>query len=223
MSYQPPPPPQQPYGYYGAYPPQGYWAPPPQIDPKDLRPPRLWYWLSAIPAVVGTGIAIFLLVDLIGQFDTGIANFRTPGSTTVELDAGDERGIYLQTAGAPGARPASSVSLSCSVAAPGGRPVELKGASGFTITSGSDEYVEDSRFVAPADGAYDVGCSSPTGVPAAVGPHVALRNFWGPLVGMILAFLAGITISAIIAVVTAVRRSHHKQRLRREAVQDASA
>ena len=234
MSYPPPPPPLGPpppqppygpgygYGYgYGGYPPQQPWTPPPRIDPSRLRPSRLWYWLSAIPVLVGTVIAVVLLVNLIQQFDTDLDNFRTPGSVTVTMDEGDEKGIYLQTAGTPGARRPSAVTLSCSVRGARERSVPLKDASAFTLTINSDEYVEQYRFVAPADGAYVVGCSEPSGAPAAVGPHIAVRRILGPVIGMIVAFLAGVAVSAIIAIVTAVKRSNHKQQLQREALQGA--
>lgn len=225
MSYPPPPPPggyppQQPYGYgygYGGYPPQQYWTPPPPIDPKQLRPSRLWYWLSPIPVLIGTAIAIVLLVGLVKQLDTDLDHFQTPGSDTVTMDKNDEKGIYLQTAGTAGARGASQVTLSCSVRDAREESVALRDTSGFTLTINDDVYVEQSRFKAPADGTYRVSCSEPSGVPVAVGPHIAVRRFLGPIAGMIVAFLAGIAGTALIAVVTAVRRSSHKQRLQREA------
>ena len=218
----PPQPPygQQPYGYgygYGGYPPPPQWTPPPRIDPQLIKPSRLWYWLSAIPAVVGTVIAVVLLVEIIGQFDFDLDRMRTPQPVTVSMDKDDEKGIYLQTSGDPAARSASAATLSCRVRDARERPVPLKDASGFTLTVNEDEFVEQWRFVAPADGRYTVTCGAPEGVPAAVGPHVAVRRFWAPLVGMIVAFLAGIAIAVTMAVVTGVKRSNHKSRLQREA------
>ena len=226
---QPPQPPQPPYGYgygygyppppYGGYPaPQPYWTPP-RIDPGQLKPSRLWYWLSPIPLVIGAGIAIVLLVGVIQQFNTDLHRFRTPGSVVVKLDKNDERGIYLQTRGAPGARSASSALVSCSVRSSLTGPVTLKDASGFTLTLNSDEYEEQYRFVAPTEGEFTVTCRNPAGIPMAVGPHVAVRRFLGPVVGMIAAFLLGLIATVVIAVVTGVRRSNHKQRLQREALQ----
>jgi hypothetical protein len=209
-----------PYGYGGYPPQQPYWAPPPRIDPKDLKPSRLWYWLSPIPMLIGTAIAIVLLVGLIGQFDTDLDHFVTPGHVAMTLDKGDERGIYLQTAGTAGARSGSGATLSCSarnVATE--RTLPLKDASALTLTLGDDEYVEQWRFVAPADGNYVVSCQEPSGVPAAVGPHIAVRRFLGPVLGMIVAFLVGLAATAVIAIVTGVKRSNHKQRLQREARQ----
>jgi hypothetical protein len=239
----PPPPPgpggypprqQPPYGYgyppyqgyppYPGYPPQQpYWTPPPRIDPKQLRPSRLWYWLAPIPALIGTTIAIILLVGIIEQFTTGLKHFRTPHSVTVQLDKNDERGIYLQTSGTVGARSPSDVNPRCTVRDAREHTISLKDASGFNITSDNDDYEEVQRFVAPADGAYTVTCTRPSGLPMAVGPHVALRRFWGPLVGLIFAFVVGVGATAVIAIVTGVRRSNHKQRLQREALQRAQA
>jgi hypothetical protein len=234
VSYPPPPPPppqgpppgqypaQQPYGY-GYYPPQQPWTPPPRIDPSLLKPSRLWYWLSPIPVVIGTAIAIVLLIGLIGQLDTNLDHLVTPGHVAMTLHKGDERGIYLQTAGTAGARSASGATLSCSARNVGTeRTVPLKDASALTLTLGNDEYVEQWRFVAPADGNYVVSCQEPPGVPAAVGPHIAVRRFLGPVLGMIVAFLLGLAATAIIAIVTGVKRSNHKQRLQREATEAAS-
>jgi hypothetical protein len=226
VSYPPPPPPPgqyppqpPPYGYGGYPPQQPYWTPPPRIDPKLLKPSRLWYWLSPIPAVIGTAIAIVLLVGVINQFDTNLDHFVAPGTVAMTLDKGDEKGIYLQTAGTAGSRSASGATLSCNVRAVSGGSVRLRDASGFTLTLNDDEYVEQWRFVAPADGNYVVACREPPGAPAAVGPHLAVRRVLGPIVGMIVAFLIGVAATAIIAIVTGVKRSNHKQRLQREARQ----
>lgn len=221
VNYPPSPPPgrQPPHGYgYGGQPPPQYWTPPPPIDPKLLEPSRLWYWLSPIPALIGTATAIVLLVGVIQQFDADLDHLRTPGSVTVSVDKGDERGIYVQTAGAPGATsPARAVS--CTVRDSREARVPLRDTSGLTLTINSDEYVEQDRFTAPADGTYVVSCTDPSGLPVAVGPHIAVRRFFWPVVGMIGVFLAGVVLTAAIAVVTGVRRSNHKQRLQREALQ----
>jgi hypothetical protein len=228
VSPQPPPPP--PYGYppgpgqppygshgYGGYPPQQYWPPPPpRIDPKELRPSRVWYWLSAVPAVVGCIIAVVLLVEVINRFDTDFDRFTTPARVTVNLDKDDERGIYLHRFGHPRSASASGAVVSCSVRGPNERSIPLRDASSFTLTINNDEFVEQQRFVAPVSGQYVVSCQEPSGVPLALGPHLAFRQFWGPIIGMILAAVLGILLSAVIAIVTAVRRSNHKQRLQRE-------
>jgi hypothetical protein len=230
VSYPPPPPqgpppgqypPQPPYGYgYGGYPPQQpYWTPPPRIDPKQLKPSRLWYWLSPIPVLIGTVIAVVLLVGVIKQFDTNLDHFAAPGAATERLDKGDERGIYLQTAGTAGARSNSGAVLSCSVRDSRERTVPLRDASALNLTINNDEYVEQWRFKAPADGTYIISCREPSGAPVAVGPHIAVRRFLGPILGMIVVFLVGLALTAIIAIVTGVKRSNHKQRLQREAQQ----
>ena len=230
MSHPPPPPPPYGYGYppqppYGyGYPPQPppHWTPPPQIDPAVLRPSRLWYWLSPIPAVAGIAIAIVLLVGVIKQFDTDLDHFVAPARVSVRMDGGDEKGLYLQTAGTAGARRTERGALSCAVNDAGGREVDLHDGSGLNLTVGDDEYVEQLRFAAPADGTYVVRCTGPAGAPAAVGPHIAVRRFVGPVIGMIAAFVIGVALSAIIAIVTGVRRSNHKQRLQREAREAAA-
>jgi hypothetical protein len=228
MGYPPPeqPPhgqqPPYPYGYQPpAYPywQQPQWRPPPYIDPKRLKPSRLWYWLSPIPALIGLALCGAFSVQFIDRFDTDLAHLRAPGTVQLSLESGDERGIYVQTVGAVGARSVSAADLRCSVReATSERSVTLHDSSGFTLTLNSDEYVERLRFEAPRAGRYAVSCSEPPGVPLAVGKHLSFREFALPIIGAIASFLIGAALTAAIAVVVAVKRSSHKQRLQREAV-----
>jgi hypothetical protein len=211
--YQPPP-----YPYWQ----QPQWRPPPYIDPKVLKPSRLWYWVAPIPALIGLVLCAVFVVQFVDRFDTNLTHLRTPGTVQLTLDAGDERGIYVQTAGALGAQSVSAGDLRCSVReAASERSVELHDASGFTLTLNNDEYVERLRFKAPRAGRYAVTCSEPPGVPLAVGKHLALREFALPAIGAIASFLIGAALTTAIAVVVAVKRSRHKQRLQREAVSGA--
>ncbi|MEA2442996.1 MAG: hypothetical protein QOJ12_288 [Thermoleophilales bacterium] len=214
------PPPEQPYPYWQQHQwPQPQWRPPPYIDPKVLKPSRLWYWLSPIPALIGLALCAVFVVQLIDRFDTNLTHLRAPGTVQLTLDAGDQRGIYVQTAGAVGSRAVSPDDLRCSVREVASeRSVEIRDSSGFTLTLNNDEYVERLRFDAPRAGRYAVTCSEPPGVPLAVGTHLSFREFALPIIGAIASFLIGGALTAAIAVVVAVKRSRHKQRLQREAV-----
>jgi hypothetical protein len=208
--------PPQPYPYY--YAPQ-QWRPPPPIDPKQLKPSRLWYWLSPIPALIGVAISVLFVIQVVDRFDTDLDHFRTPDTVVQTLQAGDERAIYVQTVGATGARPLAASELSCSVRdAASERSVPLDSTSGFTLTIGSDEYVERFQFTAPHTGRYAVTCTEPRGLPLAVGQNLSLKSFVLPIVAAIVAFLLGLALTAAIAITTGVKRSNHKQQLQREAV-----
>lgn len=211
---------QQPYGYgYGGYPPpQGYWTPPPRIDPKQLRPSRTWYWLSAIPAIVGTIVAIVFVVQFIDQLDPDIDNFRSNRATEVEFKSGD-RAIYVQTRldGSPIIVPRGE--LRCSVTSvETGEKLLLDRRGGSSLDVNTDSYAREYSFEAPRDGSYRVICEGREGVRMAIGPDLTFGIF-APLLLAIGAFLLGALIAGVILIVTAVRRSNHKQRLQREARQ----
>ncbi len=235
MGYQPPHGQQPPYGPqppYGQQPPPGYqwpypyqpppqqWQPPPRIDPKELRPSRLWYWLSPIPALVGVALAVVFVLQLVDRIDTDLDHLRAPGTVQLQLDAGDERAIYVQTLGAVGARPnVSAADLSCTVReAATERTLPLDESSGFTLTINNDEYVKRLSFDAPRAGRYSVTCTEPRGTPLAVGQDLGFGELAVPIVGIVLSFLIGVALTAAIAIMTAVKRSNHKQRLQREAM-----
>lgn len=222
MSYPPPPPqgPQRPYGYgygYGGYP-QQQWTPHPRIDPSQLRPSRVWYWLSAIPAVVGTILAIVFLVAFIEQLDPDIDNFRSNRATEVDVKSG-ERAIYVQTRrnNTPIQLPADELRCRVSLVARD-QPIALDEVSGSTLDVNTDSYAAEYKFDAPEDGRYRVVCEGPEGVPLAIGPHLSLGLF-APLIFAIASFLIGAILTGVVLIVTAIRRSNHKQRLQREARQ----
>jgi hypothetical protein len=215
---QPPP-----YGYqqgygYGGYPPQGYWQPPPPIDSKDLRPSWFWYLLSAIPLVVGLILAAVFVVQFIDELDPDIDNFRSNRSAIVDLQSGD-RALYIQTrdSGVPLRLPPDE--LRCNVAFVGGgtpQPVTLKRSGGSTLDVNDDSYSEEFSFKAPQNGNYRVICEGPEGVRLAVGPDLSFDLFVSLIIAGVSVLLGGV-LTVVGLVVTAVRRSNHKQRLQREA------
>ena len=215
MSYPTPPPPPPPQPYW--QPP--YWQPPPQIDPKQLAPSRIWYWLSAIPAAIGTILAVVFLVVFIQQLDPDIENFQSNREAAVDLQAGD-RAIYVQVRENERPIQLPPGGLNCRVAFVGSDsvPIDLERAGGSSLDVNADSYVAEYSFDAPHDGPYSVMCEGPSGVPLAIGPHLSLGLF-APLIAAIASFVLGVILAAVIAIVTAIRRSNHKQRLQREARQ----
>jgi hypothetical protein len=231
---QPPPPPPQ-YGHqpppyppqYGGYPPQpGYgwqpppYQPPPRIDPSRLRPSRLWYWLSPIPAVVGIVVAVLFVVALVDRLDPHLNHFSTGSGTQIHLTKDHERAIYVQTAGSFSSSSIPASELSCTVRRSDNEAdVPVHTAGSFTLTVNSDEYISRFRFNPPVSGDYDVKCDGPSGVPLAVGPHFSVSGTGLPILGAIVSFLIGAALTAAIAIVTGVKRSSHRKRLQQEALQ----
>ena len=206
------------YGYgYGGYPPQPYWQPPPPVDPKQLKPSRLWYWLSAIPLVVGALLCAVFVAVFINQLDPDIDNFRSNRGATVELEAG-ERALYIQTRARNVPIRVPPGDLRCTVSFVGSDPqkVELKRSGGSTLDVNADSYAEQFSFDAPHDGPYRVSCEGPEGVLLAIGPDLSFGLFV-PLAMAIGSLILGGILTTVGLVVTAVRRSSHKQRLQREA------
>ncbi len=219
MSHPPPPPPPPPSVGYGGYPPQQpQWTPPTRIDPKQLKPSRLWYALAAIPIIIGMVLTAVFVAQLVGLFSTDLDDLRVPGSVVVSLDGGDKRGIYSQTSSALGALPVAA-EPACTVRDAGSeRTVPVKPSPSVnTLEIGTSTYVERLRFKVPQDGRYAVTCSEPSGARLAVGPQLSPVGFVIPIVGTSLSFLVGMALSATIGIVVALKRSGHKQRLKREA------
>jgi hypothetical protein len=209
------PPPQPAYGYGGGYQPPPAWKPPPRIDPAELRPSRLWYWLSPIPAVIGVVVAVVFIVMLVNRIDLDTDRFQAGSPITVKVDEGKERGIYVQTnvitpvsPGATFGEPACTVREQSSELR-----VPLDNPSGeFTFTTGNDEFRELYYFEAPRTGNYTVSCEG-EGQPLAVAPHFGFKGLVIPILGAIGSFLLGLALTATIAIVTGVKRGRHKKQL----------
>jgi hypothetical protein len=217
MSY-PPPYPQ--YPYY--QPPQ--WQPPPHVDPSQLRPGRIWYWLSPIPLAIGLAVCALFVVMLVDRLDFHLQHFAAGSSKVVHVDAGKERGIYAQTEGIRVGASGIGVVTSCSVR-PVGSDVAIPlhtPSTSFTLTLGNDVYHERFWFKPSSTGDYTVSCQGVEGTPLAVGPHLGFRGLFVPIIGIVISFLIGLALTIAIPVITAVRRNNHKKRIQAEMMQRAA-
>ena len=106
----PPPPACQPG--YGAQPGYG-WGPPPAFRPGGYpappvhkRPPKTyWYVVGAVLTVVGLiviGVGIAMVASSIGKEPADDHTFPAGGSTTVHIDAGETKVVYVANADAAG-------------------------------------------------------------------------------------------------------------------------
>ena len=204
--------PQQPqYPYY--QPPQ--WQPPPHVDPSQLRPGRVWYWLSPIPLAIGIAVCVFFVVMLVDRLDFHLQHFAAGSAKVVHVEKGKQRGIYSQTGGSRVTVSGIGVVSACTVRAVGSEaavPVHAVTTS-FTLTLNNDIYDERFWFEPTSTGNYTVSCQGAEGTPLAIGPHLGFRGLALPIVGIVVAFLLGMALTIAIPVITAVRRGNHKKRI----------
>jgi hypothetical protein len=214
MSYQPPPPGSPQYPQYPYYQPPPY-QPPPPVDPAVLRPGRIWYWLSPVPAVVAIAAIVFFVVMLVDRLDFHIHDFAAGSTTQVHADAHKQRGIYAQTAGARVSVSGVGVVSACTVRpVGGGAPLTVHAVTTtFTLDLDNDTYDERFWFEPDKSGSYLVSCQGPEGSPLAIGPHLGFRALALPIVGIVVAGLLGLVGTILIPVITATRRSGHKRRI----------
>jgi hypothetical protein len=182
-----------------------------------LRPKARWYWLSAIPFVLGLVAMTVFIVLAVKAFPGDPDEFTAPGGPTLTLEEGEKKTIYRQTSGFG----ASTAEPRCRVVdAATERPLELDEAGSFTFTTGGDEYAAELHFEAPSAGSYEVDCAGPFGgseQALAVGDRVSFGSFGLAIGGAIAAPLLGFLISVVMAIIVAVRRNRHKKRLQEEA------
>ena len=216
----PPPPPQQPYYQQPQYqqPPQR-----PPIESSRLRPRARWYWLSALPLLLGIAAATILGVSAAKAFPDEPDNFRAPGGPTERLEKGEKYSIFTSYDSDSSSSPAPDCEV---VSLPGGDRVPLDTAGNTTLTFGEDEYETQYHLKAPRTGRYEVNCE-PRGAfggqSLAFGERPNLARF-GILLGTAIAsFVLGLLLAGIVPIVIAVRRHRHKRRLQDEAMAAGSA
>jgi hypothetical protein len=198
---QPPPP-------VGPPPPSGQ---PPPIDSSLLRPRARWYWLSALPFLVGLAAMTVFIVLAVKAFPGDPEDFNAPGGLSVILDKGEKKTIYRTDdyGDAPG-------EPRCRVIGASERRLELEDAGSLTITVDGDRYAAEYDFEAPTDGTYRIECLPQRGRDRqflAVGDDVAFASFGLAIAGAIASPILGLLLSAVMAIVVAIRRSSHKSRL----------
>ena len=196
-------------------------AQPPPVDSSLLRPRARWYWLSALPFLAGLAVMTVFIVLAVRAFPGHPENFNAPGGLSLTLNEGEEKTIYrTDDYGDPKGEPR------CRVISRSERRIELDEAGSLTVTVNGDRYVAEYNFTAPSDGTYRVDCLPARGrdrQSLAVGDHLEFASFGLAIGGAIVSPLLGLLLSAVMAIVVAVRRSSHKSRLQTEARQGPSA
>lgn len=174
----------------------------------QIRPSRWWYGVAVAVLLAGIGVGTLLIVQAVGDLSARLVRIDAPGAARLELEAGTQQTIYLQTAGSA----SGSGRLDCTVAQVGGGRVPVSRAGNFTLTLGADTFVAQQTFTPPSTATYDVSCETGGGrLPAAVGPTIALGGTIARIGGAVAAFGLGAVLALVIAVVTALRRSSSKR------------
>lgn len=175
------------------------WAyPPPGTGAR--RPRTLWYAVGAALVVVGVigGISVFFvtLLQVTGQAPTNDHTFGNGETTTVHIDAGTSKTIYVTTDTSEAQR------IAC-VAQDRGQHRQL---SPYHAEVTVNQWRAVSTLTAPAGGDYTISCSGPPDARYGIGGHISSGNFAGPFAAAgtgVAVFIAGI----VTLIVTAIHRN----------------
>lgn len=193
---------------------------PPSPDPGQLRPKRAWFWVGGLIIVVGVvgGILGFVL---------GIVGTVTDTSTDAEFEAGGTAVFQADQANtdsdswklyADRDLSSSDVEQNCEVTGPDGQEVGLS-APGYhsESTVNGQTWILVSQLDITETGEYTMECAEEADAGFRVGYGSGFAGSFlgiaGSIVALILGPLLGLGVGITVIVVTAVRRSRHKQRL----------
>lgn len=180
---------------------------PPQIPANELRPGRHWYGTAAAIAVVlvvlGVVIGLYRFNNAIDAVDTD-HHFANGDTVALRLEPESEKTIWIRDRG-------PSAAQECSITGPGDAALTDPGIDVFLThdEAWNPLYTID----VPRAGNYEVTCSSQGPSRYAIGDSGGMIAFVGGLIRAIALPIFGISICAVIILVTAVRRSSHRKRL----------
>jgi hypothetical protein len=182
----------------------GYGPPPPASAPGTSvrRPRRFWYAIGAVLMAIGAiaSVTLFVvaLIQLTGRAPADENTFGNNDSTTVHVNAGASKTIYVTNG-------TFSRSMSCTVAnASGGVNPDLSPYSGQLTL---DNWRALFTVSAQDGGDYRVSCSGPVSdARFGVGEHISAGDIAYPFIGAA-AGVPFIIAGFVVLVVTVVRRS----------------
>lgn len=222
---QPPPPPPPPPA---AQPPPV----PPYSGPREIRPSRVWYWIAGAVAIAAIAGAILVFTG--GDDDGGglgsltdvlstLEELQAPGSTTVDLEAGEEWAIYALS-GRGSFRLAPPASLECGVLEPGGEQRPLASNLGIgTVTLGNESYETVFTFEVRESGPHRVSCRTRDSrpLPLLVGESIEIGEifgFFGRAALGVAILLLGLIVTTAIALPVLLARSRRIAEARRAGI-----
>lgn len=194
---------------------------PPEIDPAELRPRRLWYWAGSVLLVLGVagGITGFVLgIFSAVRAPDFTAEFTDGEAVTFEAERpnGDGRTWLVYT---DSGLTSSDIEDHCRVEGPGGAVGDSAPYSHEFSKNGTGWSLAASLEVTEP-GEYTISCTAGTDARYAVaygddGSDLVV-GIVGALASFFLAPLLGLLIGGGILLATGVRRGRHKRRLQAE-------
>lgn len=178
-----------------------------------IRPGRVWYALGACAIVLGLVAGVLLIVSSINTMPSFTTTIEADVTTPVPIDKAGEWSVY---AGRPGGLDSDGKG-SCMIRPPdgAGRPQTGQPNGKVSFTRDSYQWYWLFTFTVDTPGTYELTCKGVGNVDRfAVGKSPNTAGFVGLLVGGILTLLAGLGIGLPLIIVTAVRRSGARRRLR---------
>lgn len=187
------------------------------VDPRDLRPRRVWYVVGAalivcglVGAVVGFGIGVWRAValpDFVVEFSDG----ETATFEITEVD--DPQRSWTVYADAP----VSMRETDCVVDGPDAHP-QLQTSHSHTYETGDQYWGAVGTVQAGTPGTHTITCDSGHDLTYAIGYGDSGFGLFRSVATALLAFglplLLGCASGAVVLIVTGVRRNRHDRRLR---------
>ncbi|GAA3394154.1 hypothetical protein [Cryptosporangium minutisporangium] len=176
------------------------------IDPRVLRPGRVWYAIAAAITglFVAVGIGVFLYAGVIAI--SAIPSFHSihesnGRNVSVALEAGTRYALYVPI----------GASDTCVL----GDGIDSEPLSSrVTVTRNGREWLRVAEITVAYDGAYTYRCEASQ---SALGESADDDEFGGLVARAFLSVLGlsclGVVVGGVIALVVGVRRSSHKRRL----------
>lgn len=179
------------------------------MPPNELRPSRRWYATAGAVAfvliVMGVAIGVFRFNNAIDAVDTD-HRFANGDIVTLRLDPGSETTIWIRDEElGPSANP------KCSITGPDEPSLTYPGVDVFL--SREETWNPLYAIDVPRTGDYQITCSSHASSTYAIGDSGGLFALAGWLILAVSLPILGITIGAVIALVTAFRRRRHRKQL----------
>ncbi|MGH3094973.1 MAG: hypothetical protein ACRDMV_03105 [Streptosporangiales bacterium] len=180
---------------------------PGSVDPRELRPRRLWYVIGPVIFVLCCLLAAGVFIwTLYGAF-SGLTELG-PGKTTVQLTPDEEKTFYSSKPRDLTAFPG----VPCQVSGPGQyKPEPVFGSE--TLTRDGTTWHAILHFHVTKAGGYDVTCGGQGSVRFAIGNKFSVGGLVGGIFAIIAIPFVGFLIGGAIVLVTALRRNGHKKRL----------
>lgn len=185
------------------------------VDPAELKPGRIWYWIAGVVIVVGVaaGVAVFVFgVTRVAESVPEMEQTFAAGEDTEMELSGGHWAIYVDHPGE------SAPTVECVASSPDDE-VLVSPSDAFTTSDGRHTWHMVYELTVTESGPVEVNCDTDAKVgDFAIGEAVDVSGFVGGILGSITGLIGiptlGIVVGGTIILVVALRRSAHRKRLR---------